>query len=215
MAITETWLNGDERDSRPIAELLSILPTHELHHIPRKNRTGGGVGVCIRKSFRVRQKDCRPWNSLEYIDLLVTAQQKTPLRLILVYRPQRTKNGQQTFPTFMNDFSTLLKQLVLEPNRLMIAGDFNIHTDNPSNREAVIFSELTDSFNLKQHVLVPTHRLGHTLDLVLSRTSDDFISNISTTKSPSHLQSPSVSMRCIEEHSHALRHVWIVLEEIV
>ena len=41
MAITETWLNGDHRDNRPLADLASTLPTHVIHHIPRKDRAGG------------------------------------------------------------------------------------------------------------------------------------------------------------------------------
>lgn len=189
MALTETWLNGDERDSIPIADLLNNLPTHNLHHVPRQNRTGGGVGVCIRKSLMVRENQCRSWDSFECIDLSITAHQASPLRLVVVYRPERTRNKQQTFPMFIPEFSTLLELLVSEPDRLLIVGDFNFHVDNKSDREAVTFSELID---LKQHV-VPTHIQGHTLDLVLTRTSDTFISEISTKH---YLPSDHAAMMC-------------------
>ena len=49
LAITETWLCGDERDNRPLADLSATLPTHQFIHVPRKDRSGGGVGVCILK----------------------------------------------------------------------------------------------------------------------------------------------------------------------
>ena len=181
-ALTETWLYGDDRDSVPIADLLNTLPTHTFHHIPRRSRTGGGVGVCIRKTFRVCENKCRSWDSFEYMDLFITAHQTNPLRLVVVYRPQLTKSKQPTFPTFMSDFSTLLELLVSEPNRLMIVGDFNFHVDNESNREALLFLELIDSFSLEQHVRVPTHQQGHTLDLLLTRSSDHSVSDVSTTQ---------------------------------
>ena len=61
--------------------------------------------------------------------------------------------------------------------------------------KAVLFSELIDSFNLnRQHVQAPTHRLGHTLDLVLSRTPDEFIGDISTTH---YLPSEHAAVTCL------------------
>ena len=53
---------------------------------------------------------------------------------------------------------------------LVIAGDFNIHTDECSQLPSLI-----DSFGLVQHVSGSTHLKGHTLDLVISRAEDDII----------------------------------------
>ena len=49
-----------------------------------------------------------------------------------------------------------------------MAGDLNVHTDNRSNSLATTFSNITNSFNLVQHVCSSTHVHGHTLDLVFS-----------------------------------------------
>ena len=54
LAVTETWLSGDDRDNPSLADLTSTLPNYQWHHIPRKGRQGGGVGVCIKKGFKVR-----------------------------------------------------------------------------------------------------------------------------------------------------------------
>ena len=80
-----------------------------------------------------------------------------------------------------------------DPTRLLITGDFNFHVDNEADREAKIFSELINSFNLTQHVSVSTHELGHTLDLILSRASDDLISDVSTTE---YLPSDHAAINC-------------------
>ena len=61
---------------------------------------------------------------------------------------------------------------------LMIAGDFNFHINNPLNRDAGRFLDLIHSVNLHQHVSVPTHQSGHTLDLLLTRATECFVLDI-------------------------------------
>ena len=73
-----------------------------------------------------------------------------------------------------------LEQLVLTSGALVIAGDFNIHVDDPSDKEAADFLSLIESFGLKQHVSYPTHRTGHTLDLVLTRDRDSLVPTVSS-----------------------------------
>jgi len=58
---------------------------------------------------------------------------------------------------------------------LLILGDFNIHMDLPDDTDCRNMSDLLVSMGLKQHVLQPTHELGHTLDLIITRISDNII----------------------------------------
>ena len=58
---------------------------------------------------------------------------------------------------------------------LLIVGDFNYHVDDISDSEACSFTNLIDSFGFIQHVSDSTHRSGHTLDLMLSRSHDSLV----------------------------------------
>ena len=58
---------------------------------------------------------------------------------------------------------------------LCLIGDFNVHVNDRSDSSACCFHELLDSMSLTQHVNVPAHDQGHTLDLVITRNSDSFI----------------------------------------
>lgn len=69
---------------------------------------------------------------------------------------------------FLKDFSEFLFDIVTRSENLLIVGDFNIHLCCPSKPLVKEFVHLIDSFNLMQSVSVPTHKLGHTLDIVLS-----------------------------------------------
>ena len=48
-------------------------------------------------------------------------------------------------------------------------GDFNFHVNNQSDSGANKFKALLNQYNLSQHVNIPTHTAGNTLDLVITR----------------------------------------------
>ena len=58
---------------------------------------------------------------------------------------------------------------------LLIVGDFNYHVEDTSDSEAISFNTLIGSFGLIQHVTDITHRSGHTLDHMLSRSHDSLV----------------------------------------
>ena len=51
---------------------------------------------------------------------------------------------------------------------LLITGNFYIHVDHPCDPDCVRLLDLLESMGLQQHVDVPTHKSGHTLDLTLN-----------------------------------------------
>lgn len=58
---------------------------------------------------------------------------------------------------------------------LLIAGDFNFYVGCPSDPDVKAFANLLDTFGLIQHVQVPTHSSGHTLDLIITRSVNDIM----------------------------------------
>jgi len=85
--------------------------------------------------------------------------------VVVVYRP-----GSQTVTqAFLDDFSDLLERLSTYSSPLMIVGDFNIHVDDPTDTHAGKLLDVLTSHSLQQNVKSPTHRHGHTLDLVITR----------------------------------------------
>ena len=78
---------------------------------------------------------------------------------------------------FFDEISDLFAAYTITTNRLLITGDFNIHVDEPEKPDVCKFLQIIESFGLKQHVSVPTHVAGHTLDLVITRDDCDFLSN--------------------------------------
>ncbi len=57
-------------------------------------------------------------------------------------------------------------------DKALIVGDFNIHVDNTNDALGLAFTDLINSFGVKQKVTGPTHHFNHTLDLILSHGID-------------------------------------------
>ena len=68
---------------------------------------------------------------------------------------------------------SLMRCLIIHSNvprdSACITDIFNFHLNNPLNHDARKFWDL-ETFGLSQHVMVPTHTCGHTLDLIILRS---------------------------------------------
>ena len=49
-----------------------------------------------------------------------------------------------------------------------------MHMEDPTNLNASILQDPIKAFNLSQHVKIPTHNKGHTLDVIITTNSTGF-----------------------------------------
>ena len=65
LAITESWLSGDERDDYPLADLKTTLPHFKIYHAPRVQQRGGGVCLLVHQGLEVKLNDTHNFRSFE------------------------------------------------------------------------------------------------------------------------------------------------------
>ncbi|XP_072050376.1 uncharacterized protein [Amphiura filiformis] len=70
-----------------------------------------------------------------------------------------------------------MSEVFLVSGKILITGDFNIHVDEFEKSEVKQFMDIVENAGFTQHVNVPTHRAGHTIDLLISRPEDDLITD--------------------------------------
>ena len=170
-AITETWLS--DNDSAVCYEITP--PGYKLFHCPRSDRRGGGTALLFRDNINVCKLESGSRISFEFSEYLVCTG-SLRIRLVIIYRPPYSINHPVTVNSFIDEFSEYLESVILSNELLCLTGDFNIHVDDHNDPAACRFLDLLDSMSLTQHVAEPTHELGHTLDLVITRKSDNLIS---------------------------------------
>ena len=95
------------------------------------------------------------------------------VQYVLVYRPP---SG--SISIFLERFAQILEDMDQNSSECIIAGDFNLHVDQPSLPGVKRFLELLDNFGLIVRVNGPTHVAGHTLDLLITRTECKIVENI-------------------------------------
>ena len=92
-----------------------------------------------------------------------------------IYRPPASST-----PTYFEYFQSLLEDIHHITENLVIISNFNLHLETTCSNSKT-FHSLIDSFDLIQKVHFLTHIRGHTLNMVLTKSNNDSISNVHTT----------------------------------
>ena len=69
---------------------------------------------------------------------------------------------------FIDAIMEYLTDVLSKHKNNVILGDFNIHTEDLSSSDTVIFNDTMEALGLEQHVKFLTHRCGNTLDLIFT-----------------------------------------------
>ena len=94
----------------------------------------------------------------------------------LVYHPPTSSRSSGTSSECYAELECLFTEASISITLTTIAGDFNIHFDDVTKSEPLRY--LLNAFSLLQHVNSPTHKTGHTLDLVISSRNDNLVSSV-------------------------------------
>ena len=97
------------------------------------------------------------------------------MRYVIVYRHPYSSLHPVSTSVFFDEFSQFLENVVMCPEAIVISGDFSLHLDDLRDNDTKKFEDLLETFNLSQHVSGPTHLSGQTLDLIITRSSDEIV----------------------------------------
>ena len=159
MCLIETW-------STEYSTPTFIAATPKTHYFINYSRASraGGVAAIIHNSITLHKQTNSTINSIELSHIQLThklAYLFTDLNIILLYRPPNSTSPLNTIYNILNN--------VHDKNNLLILGDFNL------NPNSLIFKNILNDLNLKQHIIDPTHSKGNNLDLVITRNSQNKI----------------------------------------
>lgn len=162
--LNETWLKADTSD------VTALIKTYgyKLVHNRRKNRekeTGGGVGIMLKLGMKYKHMPVKTYASFELTVVKLFRNRGQSVILVCLYRLLFVSES-----VFLQEIVELFEYLASCPEEILFAGDVNIHMDEEETY-ANAFKDILNSFNYIQHIDFPTHKLGHTLDIVA--TSED------------------------------------------
>ena len=171
LAITETWLSlkGDS------AKIIEFTPqTYSFVQSPRLQSRGGGVGLVFNSCYTVKVlPKLATITSCDLLTVRISSGSTRTFYVYVLYRPPIGSKYAVSDSVFHDDLDVLLSEATMCVAPVILIGDFNIHY-NKSDKSGKTRS-LCDIYNMVQHVQVPTHIHGYTLDLVLSSLDDNLI----------------------------------------
>ena len=72
---------------------------------------------------------------------------------------------------FLDEIMELLMTLIPKYNNILLLGDFNMHIEDVSNADNIIFNDTMEALGLIQHIKLPTYRQGNTLYLIFNEAN--------------------------------------------
>ena len=172
--LSETWMEADNND---ITALIKDSG-YKLLHNRRKDRdkeVGGGVGVMVKSSTICKQQNCKSFSSFEHTMVKIKLTNNTHMILITIYRLLYVAPN-----IFLDEFTEMLEILSVMHENFVLSGDINFHLETDENYVSGL-KDIFTMFNLVQYVNVPTHKHGHTLDLILAQNDGPKISSVKCT----------------------------------
>ena len=108
----------------------------------------------------------------------------TTVRLAVVYRPPPSPVNRLTSAMFFEEWTTFLEGFLEKQEQVLIVGDINFHLENSNDPQTSKFNSILSMFDMSQYIDKPTHKRGHALDMVVTRTGDDTLVSAVTVSDP-------------------------------
>ena len=173
--ITETWLKSDKNSVTAEIKNHGYKLKHNIRKDPDKDR-GGGVGILVKSTLSPTQISSKHFDSFEHVVIKLPCSNNRNIWLISIYRLQHVPVS-----VFHEEFTELLEMYTVLNDDFIIAGDINIHVETDET-SSVKFHEIIDLFNLKQHVIGPTHIKGHTIDVIITKNKKSAVERVVITE---------------------------------
>ena len=198
VAITESWLSSTEEENEVTISAL-VPSSYKLLHVPRQEGRGGGVAFICKNHYKTKLENGFTARSFESMTVVMNAGSFT-LRFVIIYRVPPSPANKLKNSMFLEELSDYLESVATLSGKVVLVGDFNVHWDNPQNTERIELATLLDSYDLKQHVEGPTHTEGHTLDLLITHTSDNLVRECKIRDFVSDHNAVDITFNCCKDH---------------
>ena len=156
------------------------LPGYSFLSVPRisnNNDTyGGGIGVLFKNDLKLQIFDTEL--SFDTFELVCFTNFSKDIYYYAIYRPSPSTENDLKTADFLDEFDTFVDFVNTLRTKAVLVGDFNVHVATLPVLMFLTFYQLwtmLDSISMFQ--ARPTHKHGHTLDLIISRLEDNLIFN--------------------------------------
>ena len=172
--VTETWTeDGNEPELQYIKANINTAGYKMLIQ-SRENWRGGGIVIIYKSHLQVKKLTFNNYTSFELLTIILNISTKLYLFSTIYRAPYSTKQP-ITILTFLEEFPDHISTVLRNSRNINILGDFNIPWNIADHTDTISMQEVMDMYDLKQHIHTQMHRLGNTLDWLISNNPTSII----------------------------------------
>ena len=172
--ITKTWLQDNENDKGWVWTTSLNNSNYKISTENCKTGKGGGIALVMREGYYAKKLDkSTTCDSFEHA-IWSTRIRNKDYTLIGIYHPPQGAQQAITNSSFITEFIEFLMDVIPKHNNILTMGDFNIQMDDLEEADSCLLHSTINAFNLKQQVNIPTHNLGHILNLIITEKSEGY-----------------------------------------
>ena len=182
--VTETWTeDGNDSEHQYIKANFNTAGYNMLIQ-SRENQREGGIAIIYKSHLQVKKLIFNNYMSFESLSIILNISTQSFL-FLTIYRAPYSKRQLTTILTFLEEFPDHILSLLRSSININILGDFNIPWNIADHPDTISMQKVMDMYGLKQHIQKQIHRLGNTLDWLISNdpnsimdlTNKDFLSD--------------------------------------
>ena len=184
LVITETWLSDKDADKVWISS--SDLNKNGLKLLTsnRKSKQGGGLALVTKTKYKPKQVSQKELNTFQVAEWNLSVSHNY-INVFGIYRPPQGSPLE-----FLDEFTEWVSDVMSNKLNVILAGDFNLHMNNPNDDNAANLIDCMTALGMSQQVHFTTHKSGNTLDLI-------FIEDFSDLHIKSCIQGNFISDHCV------------------
>ena len=95
------------------------------------------------------------------------------ISMCVIYRPIST-----CVLAFCDELADYMGRNINLNGKILLVGDMNIPSNQQDHVDTVLFKDVLDVLNLHNHIPFPSHWLGNSLDVIINKSSDTFIMDL-------------------------------------
>ena len=161
--ITETWLDDSDLSMEWVKTCDLNMDPYRIKVQNWSGRKGGGIALVHKLYLSVKENIRGTKKTFEFASWKISGWKKV-FNVLAIYHPPDS-NG-NSVNAFIDEIAIFLTEFLVKYTDTVIMVDFNMHINDPTDRDAMVFMDTLEAMGLDQNITFDMHQKGNTLDLV-------------------------------------------------
>ena len=161
----KTWLDDSNLTMEWVKTCDLNMDPYRIKVQNQSGRKGGGIALVHKLHLNIKENIMGTKKTFEFASWKISGRKKMFNVPAIYHPPDSNGNGVNAF---IDEIAIFLTDFLAKYTDTIIMGDFNMHINDPTDGDAMVFMDTLEAMGLDQNITFDTHQKGNTLDLVFT-----------------------------------------------